>query len=207
MCLSKTYNRLVKDSIQPSEIADLLARLGELLEAHGPPVAIVVVGGAALNLLGVIQRSTVDIDVIAIGRDVTSTSPGRIVEPQGLPPELAADVARLTRDFDLPPAWINTTVAMQWRTGLPPGFEGRIGWRHLGGLWLGLADRQDLVALKLHAAADNDRRSRHLADLIALRPTAEELKAAVEWVEGQDAGPAFRGILQEVVAHVATHTR
>jgi len=196
----------VKDILTPGEIPDLLARLGELLEARGRSVAIVVVGGAALNLLGVVERSTVDIDVIAIGRGATRAAPGEIAEPDGLPRELAEEVVRLTRDFDLPLAWINTTVATQWRTGLPPGFAERIGWRRLGGLWLGLPDRRDLIALKLHAAADHDRQSRHLADLIALHPSTEELESAARWVSTQDAGPAFQQILREVVAHVAART-
>jgi hypothetical protein len=58
--------------------------------------------------------------------------------------------------------------------------------------------------LKLHAAADSDRQSRHLADLIALRPSRAELETAAVWVATQDAGPDFQDILREVVAHVAT---
>jgi hypothetical protein len=43
----------MKDTLRPDLIPELLAKLGELLERRGRSVAIVVVGGAALNLLGV----------------------------------------------------------------------------------------------------------------------------------------------------------
>lgn len=60
----------MKDTLSSSEIEATLRRLGELLEHAGRNAAIVVVGGAALNLLGVVQRNTVDIDVIAVGKGV-----------------------------------------------------------------------------------------------------------------------------------------
>jgi hypothetical protein len=43
-----------------------LRALGELLERRKATAAIVVVGGTALNLLGIVQRSTRDVDVIAV---------------------------------------------------------------------------------------------------------------------------------------------
>lgn len=129
-----------------------------------------------------------------------------VVEPKGLPPDLAEAVARLTRDFNLPPDWMNTTVASQWRTGLPPGFTDRIQWRHYGGLSVDLPGRWDLIALKLHAATDQDAKSRHLADLLALRPSADELESAAAWVRTQDAGPEFPNLLKATLAHVAGHT-
>ncbi len=196
----------MKDTLSPSEIEETLRRLGELLEHGGRNAAIVVVGGAALNLLGVVQRNTVDIDVIAVGGGVGPTGTPMIVEPKGLPLDLAEEVARVTRDFNLPPGWINTAVASQWRTGLPPGFADRIHWRQYGGLSVGLAGRWDLIAFKLHATADQDMRSRHLTDLLALQPSREELESAAAWVRTQDAGPEFHVILTRVMAHVAAHT-
>jgi hypothetical protein len=196
----------MEDALSSSQIPTLLTRLGELLERRGRTAAIVVVGGAALNLLGVVERSTVGIDIIAIGRKLTASGPTEIAEPHDLPPELTEEVTRLTRDFDLPQGWLNTTIAMQWQTGLPPGFASRIEWRRYGSLWVGLAGRWDLVALKLHAAADNDPKSRHVSDLIALRPSKQDLETAAAWVSTQDVGPAFQDILTTVVAHVAART-
>jgi hypothetical protein len=42
-----------------------LAAVGELLEKARTEVALVIVGGATLNLFGLIDRTTQDVDVIA----------------------------------------------------------------------------------------------------------------------------------------------
>ena len=52
----------------PAEIERHLEAVGELLSAEGAEVGIVVVGGTALNLLGVVKRTTRDVDVLAIVR-------------------------------------------------------------------------------------------------------------------------------------------
>lgn len=73
---------------------------------------------------------------------------------------------------------------------------------------MGVADRYDLIFLKLYAAADSGGpASVHFQDLLALSPTEAELNAAADWVRGQDPTPAFSGIVERVIAHVrkATH--
>lgn len=40
-----------------------LRMLGELLEARGERIHIVVIGGAAVNLLGFVSRATTDVDI------------------------------------------------------------------------------------------------------------------------------------------------
>jgi hypothetical protein len=99
---------------------------------------------------------------------------------------------------------MNTTVAAQWETGLPPGFSSRVSWNRHGGLWVGVAGRLDLIYLKLYAAADDiSPASRHVADLLALRPTAAELAAAQAWIsQTQDASPSVAAALDRVIAHV-----
>jgi hypothetical protein len=178
-----------------------------LLEAHHRSASIVVVGGAALNLLGVIARATVDIDVIATGPGTGDLPPATLVVPAGLPAELRAAVDRLTRDLNLPEGWINTTVTCRGQQKLPPGFAERVQWRPYGALWVGLAGRRDLIALELHAAADTDLHSRHTSDLPALRPAPEELDAAGAWVRTQDAGPEFPTLVTQVIAYVAARTQ
>jgi hypothetical protein len=153
------------------------------------------------------KRSTVDIDVIAVGKEPDKAGNRAIAVTPILPPALEEEAARVARDFDLPAGWINATAATQAGIQLSPGFAKRIRWQQYGGLWLGLPARQDLIALKLHAAADSDRSSRHVADLVALRPSREELDGAARWVATQDAGAEFRNILREVVEHVASRTQ
>jgi len=194
-------------SFERDQLERLFERLGEVLEASGQSAAIAIVGGAALNLLGVIARATVDIDVIATGEAADALPPTALVVPAHLPDNLTAAVERMTRDLALPAGWINTTVTCHGRQELPPGFVTRVLWKRYRRLWVGTAGRQDLIALKLHAAADTDVHSRHTADLLALRPTLGELQTAAEWVRRQDAGAEFPSLVAKVIAHVAAHTR
>jgi len=181
------------------EIRLALQRVGELLEARGLRFEIVIVGGAALNLLGIIERSTVDVDVIAMGEGVR---PMRLREPADpLPRPLADAVATVARDMNLPADWMNPRVAGQWALGVPEGFQARIRWETLGGLEVGVSSRTDLIHLKLYAACDaTGPQSRHFVDLMALSPTSGELAAAATWVVDQDAGLA--SIVEEVIKHV-----
>lgn len=185
-----------------SELRDLLAQLGALLADQAEPLALVVVGGAALNLAGTIARRTADVDVLAIGQGTRDQPPAHVEVPAVLPPVVLEASARLARDLGLPPGWLNAAVGERGRFRLPEGFAGRVAWQRMGGLWLGIAGRQDLIAMKLHAAADQDSRSRHTADLCALRPTGAELDLAAAWVRQQDASPAFPALVAKVMAHV-----
>ena len=98
---------------------------------------------------------------------------------------------------------MNSTVTAQWDQGLPPGFEERIHWQKHGELDVGVADRRDLIFLKLYAAVDSEGpESVHYQDLLALRPSHEELEGAATWVRAQDTSVEFAGMLDEVVSHV-----
>jgi hypothetical protein len=52
----------------PAEIEGALGAVGELLAAERAEIGIIVVGGTALNLLGIVERTTRDVDVLAIAR-------------------------------------------------------------------------------------------------------------------------------------------
>ena len=67
-----------------------------------------------------------------------------------------------------------------------------------------LAGRLDLIYPKLYAAADDTGpTSRHFADLLVLRPTADELAAAGAWIsQTQDPSPTMATALERVTAHV-----
>ena len=180
-----------------------LAAVGELLAADGVEVGVVVVGGTALNLLGIVQRTTSDVDVLAVLRGGSHPTGEALMPPDPLPEPLQRAIARVARDFQLPVDWMNTMVSLQWQTGLPPGLAGRLHWKRYGGLRVGLADRVDLIFLKLYAAADSGGpTSVHVQDLLALHPAAQELEAAAAWVREQDPTPEFASILAEVMAYV-----
>jgi hypothetical protein len=153
-----------------------------------------------LNLLGVVERLTTDVDVLALGH------PGRrsrLSRPEPLPPVLVSAVERVARELGLSPDWLNAAVSSQWDTGLPRGLPGRVVWRRFGGLEVGLVGRRDLVFFKLYAAADaTGPASVHVRDLLALRPTDEELRAAAAWVRKQDPTPPMAVTIGKVVAYV-----
>lgn len=99
---------------------------------------------------------------------------------------------------------MNSEVGAHWDTGLPPGFGKRVMWLQFGGLAIGVADRRDLVFLKLCAAVDSEgSRSVHYQDLLALRPDKKELAAAAKWAMSQDTSSQFAHLLEEVLDHVS----
>lgn len=175
-----------------------LTAVGELLAYANEPCAIVVLGGAAMNLLGIVDRPTIDVDVLA-----RADAAGTIHPPDPLPDSLRLAITAVARDRGLLDTWINTTVADQWRLGLPQGLAERLEWRTCGALRVGIVDRRDLVCFKLYASADQTGPDNvHVRDLLALNPNDEELEWASEWVREQDPSPEFQAVVDKVVAYV-----
>lgn len=191
----------------PELIDEALRLVGELLQAQGERFRVVVIGGAAANLLGIVSRTTTDVDILAFASRDRS---GRIrLEPpeEPLPRPMREAAATVADDLGLDSDWLNTGPASQWKTGLPPGLDDRIEWRDYGGLVVGLVGRRDLIFFKLYASADQTGPdSVHFQDLLALAPTDEELESAAVWVRSQDPSPDFIATLSQVVAH-ARHRR
>ena len=187
---------------------DALKAVGEILEAEGHCFAIVVVGGTALNLLGVVDRATRDVDVIATGHPPDASAPSLKEPPAQLPPPLDRAATLVAKDLGLDSDWINTGPALQWRQGLPPGLDSRVRWDRYAGLHVGVVGRRDLVFLKLYAAADSTGpTSVHYQDLLALHPSAQELHDASDWILTQDASPDFHQVLEQGIGHVREDTR
>jgi len=182
-----------------------LGLLGELMAARGERLRIVVVGGAAMNLLGFVSRATTDVDILAFGAPDSEApnSDSTIFEPPTpLPGWLVRDIQIVAQDVGLDRHWLNCGPAGQWTQGLPPGLESRIEWRSFGPLHVGLVGRIDLIYFKVYAAADQrGPESVHFQDLLALRPTPSELAAAEAWVRDQDPSPGFRDALRRMVIH------
>ena len=125
---------------------------------------------------------TIDVDVLA-----RADATGAIHPPDPLPDALKQAIAAVARDQGLLEHWMNTTVADQWRFGLPPELEKRIEWRTYGALRVGIVGKRHLICFKLYASADQTGpRNVHVRDLLALSPSAEELAWASEWVRAQD---------------------
>ena len=183
---------------------DALRRLGRILEGRGLTFRLIIVGGAALNLRGIVHRSTEDVDVIARIEGPDSVV---LVDPNPLPAELLDAAHQVAADLELAPSWLNAAVATQGPMAmLPAGMLSRVEWRTYGSLHVGVAGRADLIALKLHAAVDRFPERKHFDDLLALQPSAAELEVAAVWVRAQDGGADFPRAVQRMVDRVEHHT-
>jgi len=167
-----------------------LSDLGELLRDRGQHVTICVIGGGALNLLGLIQRSTEDIDVVAL---VDHT----MISAEPLPATLVDAVLEIARLHDLRPSWLNNEPTGMLKHGLPEGFLERCTRREFAGLVVLLASRLDQIHLKLYAAAHP--RDKHYGDLRALHPAREELVLAAAWVRTQVVGDGAEAELKALL--------
>jgi Nucleotidyltransferase of unknown function (DUF6036) len=137
----------------------------------------VVLGGAALSLLGVITRATEDCDVMH-----PMIPPAVAAAAQAFASERSAAGDPLASD------WFNNGPASLARV-LPPGWEDRVQPLFAGAaLVLRCLGRVDLLRSKLFALCD---RALDLADCIAMAPTAGELAEVVGWLEVQDANPEW----------------
>lgn len=169
--------------------ASTLRSFDEFLARRGLRLDAVVIGGTALNLLGVVARATKDCDVIA--------------------PSLSEEILDAARSFAdgvrrtggaLDAEWLNNgpaALAEQlpdgWRERLQPLFSGKaITLRSLG--------REDLLRSKLFALCD---RGIDLSDCIALAPTEEELRTIIPWLVAQDGNPDWPDHVRATIADVA----
>ena len=185
-----------------NDIERALEAVGQLLEAEDFDYAIVIIGGAALNLLGIVARTTQDVDILAVSPKAGTGALER--PPSPLPDPLARAISQVARDFGLPATWLNAEPAGQWDLGLPDSLASRVRWREFGSLAVGIADRLDLIFFKLEASADQPTAdSRHFRDLIALQPSVGELDAASKWAREKNVGPEFHDILKKVISHVS----
>jgi hypothetical protein len=131
----------------------------------------VVIGGAALNLLGVVSRPTKDCDILypEIPKELTEAARA-----------FAAEMRR-TGQF-LQDDWLNNGPA-SLAAQLPSGWKNRLRAVFTGAaICLQCLGREDLLRAKLFALCD---RGIDLGDCLALTPTAEELAAVVLWLEQQ----------------------
>ena len=178
--------------ISPDSLEQALSALAGFLEAdRAAHEALVVIGGGALIALGIVSRTTKDVDIMA------GVDPGRgLVDPRPMSQALQSAATKVAREMQLDPHWLNTGPADQVLAGLPDGFLSRLTRHDYGPcLTIFFPDRLDLIHLKLFAIMDQGP-GRHVSDLAALKPTDEELIFAARWVLTQDAGEAFPQIVK-----------
>jgi Nucleotidyltransferase of unknown function (DUF6036) len=174
----------------------LLSALSEQLSLSGDEYDLIVIGGSALLAMGLVARSTQDVDVVAL------TGSAGLHQASPLPEPLAAARARVARDFGLPADWLNSEAARDMlRLGLPDGFAKRLTARTYGpSLTVRYASRLDQIHFKLHATVDRGG-GKHFSDLLALEPSEAELLAAARWTRTHDPSDGFLSVLNEVLAY------
>ena len=179
--------------LSPDNLDAALNALSAFLEEEGAAhETLVIIGGTALISLGLVSRATKDVDIMA------GVDPERgLIDPRPMSAALCAAAEKVAREMELEPSWINTGPADQVLAGLPTGFLTRLTRRDYGSaLTICLPDRFDLVHLKLFAIMDQGR-GRHVSDLVAMKPTDDELLTAARWVLTQDASEVFPGIVKQ----------
>ncbi|MBU4311469.1 MAG: nucleotidyl transferase AbiEii/AbiGii toxin family protein [Candidatus Omnitrophica bacterium] len=184
------------------EIKRILRALSEQLDAEGViNVEMVVCGGAALSILGYVQRTTKDIDVVAFV-DKSKDGLTFLTKADPLRPEIIEAARKVQRDFNLPENWLNAGPASVMDFGLPEGLMDRVETRTYGkSLIIHFLSRYDQIHLKLHAAVDQSG-GRHYDDLMALEPTVQELEDAARWSMTHDSSEGYRGVLKDFLEKI-----
>lgn len=167
-----------------------------LQRSEAEAVHIVICGGTALILAGLVPRTTKDVDVLAM------VDEGEAISPDPFPTALEEAIQAVARDLDLPVDWLNNGPSRQlgglFQLGLPEGLTDRMSTRVIGSkLTVSLIDRTDQIHFKLFAAVD--REGYHITDLQALSPNSEELLQAAKWARTHDPSPGFLLMMQELL--------
>ena len=154
---------------------ETLEAFDRYLSARGLRLKAVVIGGAALNLLGVVARPTKDCDILDPPLPATIVAAAR-----GFAAEVRGSGVSLQDDWlNNGPASLSSVLPPGWRERLQPVFSGfAIELQCLG--------REDLLRSKLFALCD---RGLDLGDCLALAPTPDELRTIQPWLEQQDGRP------------------
>lgn len=183
-------HRLNKETLK--EALQLLAEKLDFDRAK--PVALVVCGGSSLMALGLVDRTTRDVDVLAL-----LDEQGRLMPSQPLPEAVSRAAAEIAGQLGLQPNWLNggPTDLLKW--GLPEGFQTRLTRQDYGRcLTIWFISRLDQIHFKVFAATDAGP-GRHVDDLLKLNPTKEELLSAARWALTQDVSEGFAMILKDML--------
>jgi hypothetical protein len=179
-----------------------LSALGEQLESLlDKPVELLVCGGSALNVLGLVRRATKDVDILAyIGR--SEKGEAFLIKADSLTPELVMAAKKVARDFNLPDDWLNTGPASAVDLGLPNGFMQRATTRVFGNkLAIHFLGHYDQIHFKLYATVDQGA-GKHFDDLLGLKPTSEEIESAARWSMTHDVSDGYKQNLKNLLKYM-----
>jgi hypothetical protein len=168
------------------ETKSILLAFDQYLAERRLPFHAVVIGGAALNLLGVVSRLTRDCDI--------------------LHPEIPNEIAEASRGFAIEVRAKGGTLQDNWLNNEPTSLASHLlsRWEErLQTVFVGTAihlrclGRNDLLCAKLFALCD---RGIDLGDCLALAPNINELENVLSWLERQDANPDWPAHVRATIA-------
>ena len=203
MTIIRSKRTISKEMLKDTEqIRAAFRALGEKMQFRQcQPLGLVICGGAALNVMGLIERPTIDADVLALVL-VRGDKASLQAAPDMLPADVRECIAEVSDDLGLgKQQWLNTGPRDLFAKGLPEGLAGRLSREEFGSslrvYWIA---REDAVCFKLYAAAaPGPREDQHYEDLKGLAPTEEELGRAVDWVKQQNSDEDFKEELRRLL--------
>lgn len=170
------------------KLVETIAAFDKYLTGRGLRLEAVVVGGAALGLMGVISRQTKDFDILY--------------------PNLPSDITDAARTFAfvrkaagemLDEDWLNNGPSSLAEV-LPKGWRKRLQAVYSGeAILLRSLGRLDLLRSKVFALCD---RGIDFNDCIALKPTLRELNDIAPWLKEQDANPEWPDHVSQTLEHL-----
>lgn len=168
---------------------DVVKKFDLYLDKKGLTFEAVVIGGAALSILGIISRQTQDVDV--------------------LDPEIPKDIMEAAKSFAKEEGIAETSLKENWLNHGPESLRKylRKNWRlRTQELFSGKAitfttlGRTDLIGTKLLAYCD---RGTDLKDCLDLKPTRDELLELLPWLQDYDTNPGWPKYLQSQIEDIA----
>src|SRR6267154_3047240 len=102
------------------ELETALAILGKLLQDRGFYYEVVAIGGGALLLIGLMIRTTKDLDLVAL------IDEGELISAKPLPNPLVQAIEEVAITFNMRKDWVNIGPSDLLTLGLPHGFKSRM---------------------------------------------------------------------------------
>ena len=174
----------------PMNPIDVVIKFDKYLHKNNMHFEAIVIGGAALSILGIISRQTQDVDVL------DPEIPDNILEAAKLFAKFEgiAETSLNENWLNHGPESLRNYLRPNWRMRLVPLFKGSaITFTTLG--------RIDLIGTKILAYCD---RGTDLKDCIDLKPTREEILEILPWVENYDLNPDWPNYVRTQAEVLAT---
>jgi len=162
-----------------------------------PDMEVLCCGASALCVLGLLTRSTMDVDVLGVVVRDRDLNPCEV-----FPEEMERAIANAGLELGLAEDWFNGSASRLLERGVPEGtLERALVHRKSFGpcLTVRFLDRKDQVALKLFAAMDPVDGIRHLKDLEEISPDPEEIIHSLRWMGNWKSSDAFRSKLKAII--------